>query len=84
MFEMNLSEKFSFCEELSKNVPEMIEKLNFWLALLRKNILENCKIFNLDQKKSLALILNIEKSLKILNETNSNSKLVMENLALEI
>lgn len=80
----NLSEKFSFFENLSKDISEMKEELNFWIMLLRKNILENGGLFQLDQKKSFELISHIEKSLEIINQTNSNPKLVLENLALEI
>ncbi|MFZ2976136.1 MAG: AAA family ATPase [Candidatus Moraniibacteriota bacterium] len=80
----NLSEKFSFFENLSKDVPMALEELDFWTVLLRKNIINDRKFFQLDRKKSLALILNIEKSLKIISQTNSNPKLVLENLALEI
>jgi DNA polymerase III subunit delta' len=83
MLEINLSEKLSFCEELSKNNSEMINELNFWIVLLRENILGKNNFFQLSQKRSLDIILEIEKSLKILNETNSNPKLVMENLVLE-
>ncbi|MFA6160048.1 MAG: AAA family ATPase [Parcubacteria group bacterium] len=84
IIDADLSEKFSFFENLSKDVSMATEELGFWIVLLRKNIIENCKFFQLDKKKSFALILNIEKSLKIISQTNSNPKLVLENLALEI
>jgi DNA polymerase-3 subunit delta' len=80
----DLSEKFSFFENLSKDISMVMEELGFWTVLLRKNIIEDCKFFQLDRKKSFALIINIEKSLKIISQTNSNPKLVLENLALEI
>lgn len=83
MLQANLSERFFFCESLSKNVLEMTEELNFWLAILRENILGNNKFFRLNSQKALKIILGIEKSLKIIRETNSNSRLVMENLMLE-
>lgn len=84
IIDANLSEKFSFFENLSKDIPVATGELDFWMVLLRKNITEDCKFFRLDQKKSFALMLNIEKSLKIISQTNSNPKLVLENLALEI
>jgi DNA polymerase III subunit delta' len=80
----NLSEKFSFSEELSKNIPEMIQELNFWMVMLRENILGNNKFLRLDQKKALDMIIEIERSLKIIQETNANPRLVLENLMLEI
>lgn len=80
----NLSEKFSFFENLSKDMPRAIEELGFWMVLLRKNILDSCNFFYLDKKKSFNLLLNIEKSLKIISQTNSNPKLVLENLAVEM
>jgi len=84
MLEENLSEKFSFCEELSKDTSALVEELSFWTVILRENIFGNTEFFQLDRKKALKLILEIEKSLKIIKETNSNSRLVMENLALEM
>ena len=84
IIDANLSEKFSFFENLSKDVSMAVEELDFWTVLLRKNILNDRKFFQLDRKKAFALILNIEKSLKIISQTNSNPKLVLENLALEI
>jgi len=83
MLQANLSERFSFCETLSKNVPEMTEELNFWLAILRENILGNDTFFRLNPQKALKIILGIERSLKIIRETNSNPRLIMENLMLE-
>ncbi|HAT73886.1 MAG: polymerase III, delta prime subunit protein [Candidatus Moranbacteria bacterium GW2011_GWF2_36_839] len=80
----DLSESFLFFENLSKDSSQIIDELNFWVVLLRKNILEDFSFFQLDRKKSLALILNIEKSLEIISQTNSNPRLVLENLALEI
>lgn len=83
ILDTNLSEKFSFCEELSKNEPEMIDELNFWMAILRENILGRNNFFQLNPQKALAIISEIEKSLKTIKETNSNPRLVMENLVLE-
>ncbi|MDO9230985.1 MAG: AAA family ATPase [bacterium] len=80
----DLSERFYFFENLSKDSSQIIDELNFWVVLLRKNILEDCRFFQLDRKKSFALILNIEKSLEIISQTNSNPRLVLENLALEM
>ncbi len=84
LIDASLSENFSFFENLSKDISAVTEELSFWTVLLRKNIMEDCKFFQLDKKKSFVLILNIEKSLKIISQTNSNPKLVLENLALEI
>ena len=83
MLENNLSEKFYFCEELSKNIPETVKELNLWIVILRQNVLGNNKFFNLNPQKALNIIIEIEKSLKIIRETNSNPRLVMENLLVE-
>jgi len=80
----DLSERFLFFENLSKDSSQITDELNFWVVLLRKNMLEDRRFFQLDRKKSLTLILNIEKSLNIISQTNSNPRLVLENLALEI
>jgi DNA polymerase-3 subunit delta' len=83
MINATLSEKFSICEELSKNTPKMIEEFNFWIAILRQNILGKDEFFQLNPQKALKIICKIEKSLLSIRETNSNPRLVVENLVLE-
>ena len=78
IFSQNVSEKFALAEEISKDTVFLTEKLNLWLVILRKNILENK-----NSEQALKLIDYTEKSLMLLRDTNSNARLVLENLLLQ-
>jgi DNA polymerase III subunit delta' len=78
IFSQNVPEKFALAEEMSKDVVSATEELNLWTVVLRKNILEN-----INSSKALKLLDMIEKSLALLRDTNSNARLVLENLLLQ-
>lgn len=78
----NLHERFSWAELASKNVPETINKLNLWLIILRECLLETNSRVSLSRVKALQGIIETEKSLRTLRETNSQARLVLENLLL--
>lgn len=78
----NLHERFFWAEISSKNVPESISKLNLWLIILRKCLLETNLAAPLSREKALRGIIETEKSLRTLRETNSQARLVLENLLL--
>lgn len=82
ILENNLSERFKFCENLSKDTDELVRELNFWSVMLRRNMLEK-KFLSLNSEKSLIIIEEIEKSLDLIRETNSNARIVLENLVLK-
>ena len=82
LFQKSMAEKLNLAEELSKNLEDLSRELNFWNLLLREKILGKLNQTNLDSKKSLELIEKISYSLKIIKETNTNAKLVLENLFL--
>lgn len=73
-------EKFYLAEALSKNVPLALEKLDFWVALLRKKMLEDKEP---QRTRGLELIEKINASREIIKNTNANVRLVLENLFLE-
>lgn len=73
-------EKFYLAEALSKNVPLALEKLDFWVALLRKKMLEDEEP---QRTRGLELIEKINASREIIKNTNANVRLVLENLFLE-
>jgi DNA polymerase-3 subunit delta' len=82
ILESNLSEKFFFAEELSKNSESLSEQLDFWLFLLRKNILSEGKFLSINLEKTLGLIDRISETKEDLKETNANARLALENLFL--
>jgi DNA polymerase-3 subunit delta' len=75
-------EKLTFAEKAVKNLPELIEMLNFWNMFSRSSLLGKNDFIEMSGEKALRLIGEIEKSERVLLETNSNPKLVLENLLL--
>lgn len=82
LFSMNGNEKLFLAEALSKNTPLLLEKMDFWMILLRAVILGQKSFLTLAPEKALSLIEKIEESKKIISSTNSNVRLVVENLLL--
>jgi len=82
LFGKNISERFLLAEAMAKDGELLEKKLNLWLILLREAILGTGK-FKLGPGKALSLAGHIEKDLEILKNTNSNAKLVLENLFLQ-
>jgi DNA polymerase-3 subunit delta' len=79
----NESVKFDLAEKYSKDLVLATSKLKLWIWILRFQSYKNIK----NMKKVGAfyrLIEKIEKSLDILGSTNANSRLVLENLTLEL
>ncbi len=72
-------EKFYLAEALSKNVPLTLEKLDWWVALLRKDMLEDK---NPKKSGELESIEKINTSKEVIKNTNANVRLVLENLFL--
>lgn len=78
----SLYERFCWAERDSKDVPLLAEKLCLWIVVLREYVLGKEQSASLSQGKALQGILEIEKSLHVLRETNSQARLVLENLLL--
>jgi len=83
LFSQNVSERFSLAEEMSKDTAILAEKLNLWLFIFREAMLGRKKFTKTDRAKILKLIGKTEKSLETIKDTNSNARLVLENLFLE-
>lgn len=81
LFSKNLAEKFALAEALAKDSHEAARKLNLWAIILRENLLGRGS-FREGQKKCFEIIENIEKSLERMKETNSSTRLILENLFL--
>jgi len=77
----NLAEKFAIAEALGKDTREAIQKMNLWIVILRENLLGKSALGQ-SQQKCFGIIENIGKSLELVKETNSNTRLILENLFL--
>ncbi|MFZ2193018.1 MAG: DNA polymerase III subunit [Candidatus Moraniibacteriota bacterium] len=80
LFSMELNERLFLAEKISKNTPLLLQKMDFWVMLLRKYILGEEILAKISPSKALKLIENIQESKKIISTTNSNARLVVENL----
>jgi len=67
-----INEKLKLAEKYSKNIPEAIKTLEFWMYVAYKN---NFHWENISQ---------IEESLERMKKTNTNGRLVLENLFLNL
>ena len=74
--------RFAQAEELSKNKPKLIEKMNLWIIILRENIFKNNNFLRINPAQALSLIEKINKTLQVIQETNVNVRLALENLFL--
>jgi DNA polymerase-3 subunit delta' len=82
LFSMSGNEKLLCAEALSKNTPLLLEKMDFWIILLRGVILGQKSLITSSPVKALKLIERIEGSKRTIKSTNSNVRLVVENLVL--
>lgn len=80
LFSMEFNERLFFAERISKDVPALLQKMEYWIVILRQAMLGKSEMINIFPAKALALIGNIEDSKKIISTTNSNVRLVLENL----
>lgn len=84
LFSKNTSEKFSLAEAWSKDEGEIQKKFDLWLMILRQSMLGKNHGVAISPDKALLLIENVEESMQILKDTNTNPKLVLENLFLKL
>ena len=69
-----LNERLKLAESLSKNVPEAIQNLEFWLWKLHANFEEG----------SLSRAEKISEAINTIKNTNANARLVLENLFINL
>lgn len=77
----SLAEKMALAEKLGKDAREAARELNLWTIILRENLLGRV-VSGQSQKKCFEIIENIEKSLELIKNTNSSTRLILENLFL--
>ena len=79
IFSQNVLERMVLAETMSGDIEMTIKKLNLWLVIIRESIVS--ANFNEDfTVKKIELLEKIEKSLNLINQTNANAKMVLENL----
>jgi DNA polymerase III subunit delta' len=80
----SVSEKMIFSEKNSKDTPVLLEKLGWWIVYFRSVFMENGENIPISRANLFNLIIQTERSLETMRNTNSNVRLVLENLLLEI
>lgn len=73
-----------YIEKVSENKLENLNLLNSWLFWFRKGLLKKNSETSYSQEKIIKIMKKIERTKKLINNTNVNKKLALENLALEI
>lgn len=81
IFSQNASDKFALAQELAKDEGQLLEKLNLWIFLLRSWLLSGEN--SISKEKIISLLDKIFAAMDTLRETNSSTKLAMENLLLD-
>ncbi|MFA7209765.1 MAG: AAA family ATPase [Parcubacteria group bacterium] len=83
IFGKNLSERFSLAETWSKDAAGLQKRFDIWLLVLRESMLSKDAKIGISPDKALRLIEEIAETMRIIKETNSNPRLVVENLFLK-
>lgn len=78
----NVIDKFSLAEEMTKDGELLVKKLNLWMVIFREIILGQMTVRAMTKAKALNLLDRTEKSLKAIQDTNANTRLLLENLFL--
>ncbi|EKE11063.1 MAG: hypothetical protein ACD_15C00143G0001, partial [uncultured bacterium] len=81
IFSADLNRKLSYAEKMSKDVNVALGTLNIWIWMLRQSALEKG---GEELNGSYAKISAIEEAMAVLKNTNANSRLVLENLLINI
>jgi len=77
---LNINQRLNMAEELSKNIVQAVKKLELWIWIMRLEELEKAESQSFSKGGNFNRIEMIEKSLAVLQQTNANSRLVLENL----
>jgi DNA polymerase III subunit delta' len=80
----SMNERLALAEKWSKDANDFPKKMGVWIILLRRVMLGEIAIGNISRPKALEMIEAIAGAIKNVKETNSNVRLVLENLFLKI
>lgn len=81
-FAQSVAERFAAAEEMAKDSELLAKKLNLWLVIFREIILGQMAVSQISRAKALELLSKTEGGLATIKDTNSNARLVIENLFL--
>jgi DNA polymerase-3 subunit delta' len=79
IFNSGINQRLELAEKLSKNIPEAEKNLQFWIWIIRSRFPEVEKI---SETEKFRIIENIIMSLDVIQNTNANKRLILENLLL--
>lgn len=80
----NMAERFDIAESIAKDGAALSEKMILWAVVMREMMTGKRNIgIAIKPEKALNNLEKIEKNISLLRETNSNPRLVLENLFLE-
>jgi DNA polymerase-3 subunit delta' len=82
MFALTVVERFALAEELAKDTQSLMKKIDLWLIIFREMILGRTVLAGVEKRKALVLLDQAEKSQELIKGTNSNARLILENLVL--
>ena len=83
IFAADINERMALADRYAKNIPEATGNLKFWIWVLRIQAYKN--MGNRPKMRSLyGAIEKIEKILDVMNSTNANSRLLLENLMINL
>lgn len=77
----DINSRLSFAEKMSKDINRSLHILNVWIWIIREKVEKKS---GPELELSYARISAIEKAIEILKNTNANSRLVLENLFINI
>ena len=80
LFSADLNERFSQAESLTKDIPVLLSKMSFWLLILRNEFISSKHDVQISSMKAFELTGLIAESRRLMQETNANARLVLENL----
>jgi hypothetical protein len=80
----SIGEKFILAETWSKDVSELLKKMDIWMVFLRQVMLGKARVRNFSPDKALSTIEKISIEMIKMRETNANTRLILENLFLKI
>jgi DNA polymerase-3 subunit delta' len=84
IFGQNVGERFALAESMAKNAEMASKKMNLWITSLRDAVLGKSQELKVNQVKALKFMESLEKNLGLLNRNNFNTRLILENMFLDL
>lgn len=81
LFQLNMSERMDWAQNAVKDLNMLRGKLNLWLVVFREIILGKSKLTS--QPKAMRISQKLNDIILLLDDTNANPRLILENLLIE-